>query len=122
MDKIIVGISGIGLSVFVIWYFLLKKSEVVFAKKGENMQEIDILVDGGYKPDSIELKKGILAKLRFNRKDPSECLSEVVIGGFNIRKSLELGKITTVEFTPEKEGTFDFSCGMGMFHGKIIVR
>ncbi|PIZ00557.1 copper-binding protein [bacterium (Candidatus Howlettbacteria) CG_4_10_14_0_8_um_filter_40_9] len=122
MDKIIVGIGGVGLSIFVIWYFLLKSSRTISAVKGENIQEIYIIVDGGYKPDSIELKKGVPAKLMFDRKDPSDCLSEVVIGDFKIRQKLELGKVTTVEFTPGKKGEFDFSCGMGMFHGKIIVK
>lgn len=122
MDKIIVGFGGVTLSVFVIWYFLFKRGKAVLAREIKDIQKLDILVDGGYKPDNIELKKGISAKLNFKRTDPNDCLSEVVIGDFNIKEKLELNKVVAVEFMPEKEGEFDFSCGMGMFHGKIIVK
>jgi plastocyanin domain-containing protein len=58
----------------------------------------------------------------FLRKDPSSCLEEVVIGDFKIRKYLPLNKEVTLEINPQKKGVFSFSCGMGMFHGKIIIR
>lgn len=122
MDKFIVGIGGASLSLFVIWYFLFKPSKKGEASMAGKVQEIEILVEGGYKPDIVELKKGVPVKLKFDRKDESSCLEEVVISAFNIRKKLKLGEITSVEFMPDKEGEFDFSCGMGMFHGKIIVK
>jgi Cu+-exporting ATPase len=38
-----------------------------------------------------------------------------------VRTYLPAGKTTTVEITPHTPGTFDFSCGMGMVHGTLIV-
>lgn len=122
MDKIFVGSSGIFLIIFVIWFFFGKKKKVTEVLSKDNAQEIEIIVDGGYIPDIIEVKKDVKLKLNFLRNDPSDCLEEVVLGDFGIRQKLALGKVTSIEFVPQKTGEFDFSCGMGMFHGKIIVR
>lgn len=118
MDKITVLILGIGAIAFVLWYFLgnKKTKEVVVSNK------IEITVEGGYTPDKIVLKKGETTTLIFNRKDPSDCLEEVVIPKFKIRKSLNLNQKTEIKITPENEGEFGFECGMGMFKGKIIVK
>lgn len=122
MDKIIVGIGGLLASIFVIWFFFGKRTKAVRAQAAAGLQELEIVVDGGYNPDVVELKKDIPARLQFYRKDPSSCLEEVVIGDFNVRKKLTLNEKTSVEFTPKEAGEYDFSCGMGMFHGKIIVK
>ncbi len=122
MDKILVGIGGAISIIFVIWFFFGKKKKVRMVLSRDSVQEVDIIVDGGYNPDTIEVKKGMEVKINFNRKDPSDCLEEVVLGDFGIRQKLALNKVTSIEFTPKKSGEFDFSCGMGMFHGKIIVK
>ena len=83
---------------------------------------IDIIVDGGYSPSTIVVKKGQTIKLNFLRKDPSSCLEEVVLGEFKIRRYLPLNKKVTIEIKPQKEGEFPFECGMNMYHGKIIVK
>lgn len=122
MDKIAVGIGGILLSVFVAWFFFGKRTKFMAAGEKEGLQEIEITVDGGYKPDAVSLKSGKKAVLKFFRKDPSDCLEEVVIGDFGVRKKLPIGEVVSVEIQPEQRGEYDFSCGMGMFHGKIKVQ
>ncbi|MFZ3063264.1 MAG: cupredoxin domain-containing protein [Actinomycetota bacterium] len=122
MDKILVGIGGVLASLFVLWFFFGKRERAVKVREASGRQELEIVVDGGYTPDVIEVKEGVPARLNFFRKDPSSCLEEVVIGDFNVKKRLELNEKTLVEFTPTGKGEHDFSCGMGMFHGKIIVR
>lgn len=117
LDKIIVTIAGIVLSAFTYWFFLMKQEKAV-----EAGDSVDIVVEGGYKPEVISARKGRLTKLNFIRKDPSDCLEEVVLGDFKIRRHLPLNEKVTVEITPIKPGEFRFSCGMNMFHGKIIVR
>ncbi len=116
-DKLIVFIGGLVSITFVAWYFFGKKEEVVTA--GES---IDITVSGGYSPSVIEVKKGKPLTIRFFRKDPSSCLEEVVLSDFKIRKFLPLNEKTTITITPEKTGEFAFSCGMNMYHGKLIVK
>lgn len=117
MDKILVSIFGILSILFTYWYFFMKKINTVQAEG-----KINIIVDGGYKPESILIPYGKTTKLVFERKDSSSCLEEVVLADFKVRKFLPLNEKTEIEINPTKKGEFDFSCGMGMFHGKLIVR
>ena len=88
------------------------------AKEGK----VEITVEGGYKPDTITIPLGKPTTIVFERKDSSSCLEEVVLSDFNVRRSLPLNQKTEVTITPQKEGGFPFSCGMNMFHGKVIVK
>lgn len=99
------------------WFFFGRRARPVAAAKNE----ITIIVDGGYTPDTIELQRGVRARITFVRKDPSSCLEEVVLSEFGIRKFLPLGQPVTIELDPHDAGRFGFSCGMNMYHGAIIV-
>lgn len=116
MDKIIVAVSGIGVIGFIYWFFFGKKEEVIAVE-----DKIDILVDGGYKPENIKIKKGKTTKLIFKRTDPNTCLEEIYIPDFKVKKFLPLDQKVEIDLTPEKAGIFQTHCGMGMFHGKVIV-
>ncbi|MFA7000168.1 MAG: cupredoxin domain-containing protein [Candidatus Paceibacterota bacterium] len=111
---IIVSVVGIG---FTYWFFLGKKDKEV-----EISESVDIIVDGGYSPEAISIQKGKTTKLNFVRKDPTACLEEVVLGDFKVRRQLPLNQKVIIEITPEKSGEFTYTCGMGMYHGKIIVK
>lgn len=117
IDKILVLIISLAGILFTYWFFLQKKDVEIQAGK-----EIDILVDGGYNPASVVIVENKTTKLNFLRKDSSSCLEEVVLGDFKIRKFLPLNEKVSIEITPKKKGEFGFSCGMGMFHGKLVVR
>lgn len=117
LDKIIVTILGILGIAFIYWFFLMKKS-----KETAVTDSVDIIVKGGYSPEVISIPKGKTTKINFIRKDPNSCLEEVVLGDFKIRKYLPLNQKITIELTPQKTGEFGYSCGMNMFHGKIIVK
>lgn len=116
MDKIIVAIFTLAGMAFTYWFFLMKKEEVISVT-----DSVDIIVEGGYTPNTIQIPKGKTTKISFLRKDPSSCLEEVVLGDFKIRKFLPLNQKVTVQVTPQREGEYGFACGMNMFHGKIIV-
>lgn len=116
MDKAIVSVLGISGIIFVAWFFFGKKDEIVEA--GEKIQ---IEVAGGYNPSVIELKKGRKTTVIFHRTDPSSCLEEVIIPEFKIRKTLPLNENVSIEITPQKIGEFPFSCGMNMYHGRLVV-
>ena len=117
IDKFFVAILSIAGMVFTYWFFLMKKEDVVSVT-----DSVDIVVEGGYTPNIISIPKGRTTKISFTRKDPSSCLEEVILGDFKIRKFLALNKKVTIEVTPQKAGEYPFSCGMNMFHGKIVVR
>lgn len=116
-DKIIVLVLGILGIIFTYWYFLMKNEKAVEVK-----DSVDILVKGGYVPSVISVPAGKTTKINFRREDENSCLEEVVLPGFKIRQFLPLNKTVTLEIAPMETGEFPFSCGMSMFHGKIIVK
>lgn len=116
-DKIIVTIFGLTGIAFTYWFFLMRKEKEVEVK-----DQVDIIVEGGYKPEVISIPLSKTTTINFLRKDASTCLEEVVLSDFKIRKYLPLNQKVTIEVTPQKSGEFKFSCGMNMFHGKVIVR
>jgi len=125
LDKIIVLIVGFLGIVFVYWFFLMKKEEAVEATGGTDSTgppQVDILVEGGYTPSVISIEQGKPTTVNFLRKDSNSCLEEVVVPEFKLRKYLPLNEKTSVQITPKQKGEFVFSCGMGMYHGRIIVR
>ncbi len=116
-DKILIAIFSIAGMIFTYWFFLMKKEEVVSVT-----DSVDITVEGGYTPNTISIPKGKTTKINFIRRDPSSCLEEVILSDFKIKKFLPLNKKVTIEVTPQRNGEYPFSCGMNMFHGKIIVQ
>lgn len=119
MDKILVTTFGIGLIVFIYWFFLGKtKSESGEIKNGTT----DILVEGGYHPEIINISAGQTTTLNFIRKDKNSCLEEIIIPDFGIKEYLPIDTKVAVQITPNHKGEYDMHCGMNMFHGKIIVK
>jgi len=70
----------------------------------------------------ITVQKGI--PVRFNlhadAKNLNGCNSSILVPEFNIQKKLEPGD-NIIEFTPEKTGTYGYTCWMGMISSKITV-
>ncbi len=117
-DKILVALFSLGGIIFTYWFFLMKKEEEAVVVDSNS---VDITVEGGYSPNVISIPKGKPTTLNFFRKDPSSCLEEVVLSDFKVKKYLPLNKKVAITIIPKKIGTFDYACGMNMFHGKIIV-
>lgn len=116
LDKILVTIFSLAGIAFTYWFFLMKKEDVISVT-----DSVDITVDGGYTPNTISIPKGKTTKITFFRKDSSSCLEEIVLSDFKIKKFLPMNQKVSIELTPQKTGEYPFSCGMNMFHGKIIV-
>lgn len=117
LDKVLVSLFGVLGILFTYWFFLMKKEKEVKIKG-----EVDITVNGGYSPEVISIPRGKPTKINFIRTDPTDCLSEVVLPDFKIKRQLPLNQKVTIEITPEKAGEFRFVCGMNMYHGKILVK
>jgi plastocyanin domain-containing protein len=116
IDKIIVAFAGFALIGFIYWFFFGRKETV-----SEIGDLIEVLVEGGYKPENIKVKMGKETAITFLRNDSSTCLEEVVIPEFRTKVYLPLGKPVTITINPKKKGEFEMHCGMNMYHGKIIV-
>ena len=67
------------------------------------------------------MRAGQPVRLDFHRTETSGCTEEVVIPDFGIRTFLKPFATTSVEFTPERPGSYEFTCGMGMVRGRIIA-
>ena len=117
--KLAVALGGLGLIGAELWWFMFSKTKSQKAQVEQGIQSVDILVDGGYNPDRIEVRAGEPVKLNFFRKDPSSCLEKVLLPDFNKALDLTLNQTTTVEVLPEKPGEYTFTCGMNMYRGVI---
>jgi len=124
MDKpnLAVILAGLGAIVWVNWYFLFAgRGAVQAASFATGPQHVDILVKGGYEPSTIRVAAGRPVELTFDRQETSSCSEEVVFSDFGIRKFLPAHEKTSVTFTPQKPGTYEFTCGMSMLHGRVIA-
>ncbi|MCU0426701.1 MAG: cupredoxin domain-containing protein [Candidatus Kapabacteria bacterium] len=122
-SQILVTLGGLGLVVFVVWYFFFgKRTSTAAALTESGVQEIAITVKGGYSPDSIEVVKDKPVRLKFYRDETSSCSEELVFGEFSLRRELPAFETTVIDILPTKTGTFEFTCGMNMLRGKLIVR
>ena len=118
---IIVNLIGIGLIIFIIWFFWFPKKEGVKAVLTGKIQEVQVIVKGGYTPDVIVVKAGKPVRINFLRQESSSCTEMVIFGDFNKSAKLPQGEVVPIEFTPKEPGEYEFHCQMGMVRGKLIV-
>jgi plastocyanin domain-containing protein len=119
----IVTLIGFGIIGWIVWYFWLWKGDSVNAVSSAGaFQEIDVTVKGGYQPATIVVRAGQLLRLNFTRRESTPCGEEVVLPDFGKRAHLPQDKTVPIEVTPEKPGEYEFTCGMNMYRGKLIVR
>jgi plastocyanin domain-containing protein len=85
------------------------------------VREIEIVVDGTYKPNRIELHEGERVRLKFVRKEFNSCTKEVVFPQLNIRRELPPNKPVVIELPALTKGEYEFKCGMNMVRGTIVV-
>ena len=117
----VVVVAAVAAIVWVNWYFFFAKRTSAAATAVAGAQEVQITVRGGYDPGVIRLKRGVPARLVFDRQETSSCSEEIVIPAFGVKKFLPPHKKTVVEITPNDAGKFEMTCGMSMLHGTLLV-
>ena len=70
----------------------------------------------------LNLKAGVPVRITFTRKTDATCGTEVVFPDYKINKKLPLNEPVAVEFTPQKAGAVNFTCGMEMLRGQVVVQ
>ncbi|HEY64653.1 MAG TPA: cupredoxin domain-containing protein [Caldilineae bacterium] len=117
----LVNIAGLGVIVWIVWYFWLYERKGVVAAEAGDVQEVRIRVKGGYDPDVIVVKAGKPVRLHFYREEEVSCSEMVIFEDFNQSAHLPPFQETVVELTPQEPGEYGFQCQMGMLRGKLVV-
>ncbi len=117
-----VDLAGLALIAAIVWYFFLsRRPDSEEAKLGSGIQEIRILVKGGYSPDTVVAKAGVPLRLVFDRQETTPCSEEVVFPDFGVRQKLPAFAATLVDLPAPDAGRYPFACGMNMLHGTLVV-
>jgi len=122
-SQILVTLLGILAIAWVNYYFFAAGAAraVAATAEGSGPQRVRIEVKGGYSPALVKVRAGRAVRLEFFRNETNGCTEEVVLPDFGIRSFLPAHQTTPVEFTPQKPGNYEFTCGMGMVRGKVVV-
>lgn len=121
-SQIIVTVFGAGLIGLTLWFFFgAREAAAARSYAAGGPQEIEVVVEGGYSPDRIEVRQGQPVRLTFLRRESTDCTERLVLPHFGLTVNLPQGKHVPVEFTPTEPGEFPFHCGMNMVRGRIIV-
>jgi len=91
----------------------------VTIENGKQIINMDV-ISGGYSPNQFTIKKGIPVRWVISGKNIFGCQGYFVVPTLNISKALNEGE-NIIEFTPKETGFINFSCGMGMYRGRIEV-
>jgi len=131
-------IKTMGVLVFVIGFFYLSNFTSLygininpFSKNGNSggmsaslengVQTINMkVVTSGYIPNYFTVKNGIPVKWKIQGENVFGCQAYFVVPKLGVQKTLEQGE-NLIEFTPTETGFINFSCGMGMYRGRIEV-
>lgn len=85
-------------------------------------RRVDVLVSGaGYTPDRIEATAGEALTLVFLRADAMNCGEELVFRDTDRKVVLPVGEKVEVAVTAPASGELAFTCGMGMYDGRIVL-
>ena len=112
--------AGVTLSAF-LWWFFFGPKRAGSARIASGVQDVKVVVKGGYSPSVIRVRQGVPLRLTFDRQESGDCTSRVVFADLGVSKTIPAFGSATLEFTPDRVGEFDFACGMNMIHGTLVV-
>ena len=122
VDQILVTLAGLAAIAGVAWFFWAPRRAGARATlTSSGRQEATITVKGAYTPDVIVVEHGLPVRLTFLRQETAACSEEIVFPDFARRARLPEGELVAIDFLPERTGEYEFTCGMGMLRGKVVV-
>jgi sulfite exporter TauE/SafE/copper chaperone CopZ len=81
----------------------------------DGVQIVEMKVVGlDYQPSQFTVVAGVPVEWRVDGRKSGGCGQVLVVPQLDIVEYLSASEITTLTFTPQKEGTISFTCGMGM--------
>lgn len=88
---------------------------------GAGVQRVDLSFAGfNYSPSTIRVKRGVPVEIVADTSKLRGCFSSFVIPELNVWGQFSSAN-SKVAFTPQRAGTFKFSCAMGMGRGTLVV-
>lgn len=113
--------AGIGLVAWINWYFLSPVRAVRLTIPAAGPQAVRIVVAGGYQPSSFVVSAARPVRLVFDRRETTGCSEEVVIPELGVRRFLPPFEETVIDLGRPAAGSYEFTCGMSMLRGRMIV-
>jgi len=74
----------------------------------------------GYSPNILIVQKGLQTNWIINGQDMRDCSNQLVIPDAAYVMDLKEGN-NEIKFTPQETGEINFTCGMNMLYGKIVI-
>src|SRR6266545_1872811 len=103
--QIVVTVAGV-VVIAVLARFFFRTRAAADAVELAGVQEVRVVVRGGYSPDVIRARTGVPLRIVFDRQEDGDCSSRVVFADLALSRFLPPFAQTTVQFTPTTAGTF----------------
>ena len=91
------------------------------SRRRAHPQTAHVRVRGGYEPDTIYARVGEPLLLVFRREETARCSERVVFPDLGKSAMLPAYRDVTITLPPLEAGVHDFTCQLGMLHGRLIV-
>ncbi len=115
-------VLGVGLIAGELWYFLGPRRTQPQPRSQSDVQDVRIVVRGGFDPDVVLVEAGRPVRLHFHREETAECSEQVVFDTLGFVYPLPPFQTTVVEFTPPEPGDYPFRCGKSVMHGRVVAQ
>ncbi len=120
-EKVNAGVHALGIVVMMLGVALALPAASSQEEPSSDLSVAEIQVAARkykFTPNVITVKKGQLVRLIITAEDRDHGFR---LKDFDIKQRLVKGAPTTIEFTPQEAGTFDFKCSVrcGLRHGKM---
>lgn len=120
MMEIVVTVAGFVLIALIVWWFWFSTPQAAHAD-ADTAVEIEVK-DGTYQPAVVEVPAGKPISLNFTRQDASPCAEKVVFADLDISADLPLDRAHNIQIPALDPGTYEFTCQMGMYRGRLIAK
>ena len=85
-------------------------------------QQVSIAVtEAGFVPASVTVRRGVPIVLLVTRTTDQTCATQAVFPTIHKTVELPLNKAVRVALAAQPAGRVNFACGMGMYHGALVV-
>lgn len=111
--------SGLSLSGIVVSSVKTQTSDKARIENGVQIVE-STLESGQYPVIQVEVGRPVKWIIRAEKGSINGCNNRIFMPEYGIEKKLQVGE-NIIEFTPTDEGTFAYSCWMGMIRSSVVV-